>query len=202
MNQPKLNISEVRAEQGASKAQQAIKLGLNVHAETIVFVRILDQASPQPAQKFTPVKFLEWVKKQVALADAVHSCYEAGPFGYGLHRQLVGLGILNVVVQPVCLDERHTGVNDDKRDARELALRLDRYVAGNAHALATGTTAAGSSTRGQPRTQPALDPEPSHQEQLVAGRALGTALSQTARLAGGTAGSFPHRAPDLERHAG
>jgi hypothetical protein len=70
-------------------------------------------------------------KKQVELADTVHSCYEAGPFGYGLHRQLVALGIHNVVVQPVCLDERHTGVNDDKRDARELALRLDRYVAGD-----------------------------------------------------------------------
>jgi transposase len=67
----------------------------------------------------------------------VHSCYEAGPFGYGLHRQLVALGIHNVVVQPVCLDERHTGVNDDKRDALELAQRLDRYVAGNRRALAT-----------------------------------------------------------------
>ena len=137
MNQHKLNNSEVRAERVASKAHQTLKLGLDVHAETIVVVRILDQSSPQPAQKFTPGKFLEWVKKQVALADAVHSCYEAGPFGYGLHRQLVALGLHNVVVQPVCLDERHTGVNDDKRDARELALRLDRYVAGNQHALAT-----------------------------------------------------------------
>jgi hypothetical protein len=67
----------------------------------------------------------------------VHSCYEAGPFGYGLHRALVALGIENIVVQPVCLDERHTGVNHDKSDARELAQRLDRYVAGNRHALAT-----------------------------------------------------------------
>ncbi|MGH8035818.1 MAG: transposase, partial [Lysobacterales bacterium] len=73
---------------------------------------------------------------QVPLAEAVHSCYEAGPFGYGLHRQLEAMGIHNVVAQPVCLDERRTGVNDDKRDARELALRLDRYVAGNTHALA------------------------------------------------------------------
>jgi transposase len=137
MIKPELNNSEVRAEQVASKVYQTIKLGLDVHAETIVVVRILDQTGPQPAQKFTPPKFLEWVKKQVALAETVHSCYEAGPFGYGLHRQLVALGIHNVVAQPVCLDERHTGVNDDKRDARELALRLDRYVSGNPHALAT-----------------------------------------------------------------
>jgi transposase len=50
---------------------------------------------------------------------------------------LVALGVHNVVVQPVCLDEQHKGVNPDKSDAKALAQRLDRYVAGNAHALAT-----------------------------------------------------------------
>ncbi len=53
-----------------------------------------------------------------------------------LHRQLVALGIRNVVVQPMCLDERHTGVNHDKSDALALAQRLKRYVAGNTRALA------------------------------------------------------------------
>ncbi len=107
MNQPNSPISEVRAEQAASKAYQTLKLGLDVHADTIVVVRILDHSAPQPAQKFTPAKFLEWIKTQLPLAEAVHSCYEAGPFGYGLHRDLVALGMHNVVVQPVCLDERH-----------------------------------------------------------------------------------------------
>src|SRR6202008_1727628 len=87
--------------------------------------------------QFTPAKFGEWVKTQLAQAQQVQCCYEAGPFGYGLHRELVALGAHNVVVQPVCLDERHTGVNHDKSDARELALRLDRYVSGNRQALAT-----------------------------------------------------------------
>lgn len=131
------NSSEVRAEQAASKKHQNIKLGLDIHADTFVVVRILDHSAPQPAQKFSPAKFMAWVKTQLKLAVAVHSCYEAGPFGYGLHRALVKLGIDNVVVQPVCLDEHHKGVNQDKSDAKELALRLDRYVAGNTHALAT-----------------------------------------------------------------
>lgn len=131
------NNSEVRAEQAANKKHQTIKLGLDVHAETIVVVRILDHNTPQPAQKFSPVKFREWVKTQVGLAEAVHSCYEAGPFGYGLHRDLAQLGVKNVVVQPVCLDERHTRVNHDQSDAKELAQRLDRYVCGNHDALAT-----------------------------------------------------------------
>jgi transposase len=137
MNKQNLNNSEVRADQVASKKYETIKLGLDVHADTIVVVRILEHGAPQPAQKFSPAKFMEWVRTQLGLAEAVHSCYEAGPFGYTLHRQLVALGVRNVVVQPVCLDERHTGVNHDKSDARELALRLDRYVAGNLKALAT-----------------------------------------------------------------
>jgi hypothetical protein len=86
-----LNTSEVRAEQAASKRYQTIKLGLDVHAETIVVVRILDHSAPQPAQKFTPAKFLAWIKTQLPLAETVHSCYEAGPFGYDLHRDLVAL---------------------------------------------------------------------------------------------------------------
>jgi transposase len=130
------NNSEVRAEQAAGKRHQTIQLGLDVHADTIVVVRILDHSGPQPAQKFTPAKFKVWVKTQLALAATVHSCYEAGPFGYVLHRYLAQIGVKNIVVQPVCLDEHHKGVNDDKSDARELALRLDRFVAGNTHALA------------------------------------------------------------------
>lgn len=137
MNSQNLNNSEVRAEQVASTKLQTLKLGLDVHADSIVVVRILEHSAPQPAQKFTPAKFRAWIKTQLPLAEAVHSCYEAGPFGYVLHRDLVALGVHNVVVQPVCLDEQHKGVNHDKSDAKQLALRLDRYVAGNPHALAT-----------------------------------------------------------------
>ena len=136
MKQQNILISEVRAEQVASNKLRTIKLGLDVHADTIVVVRILDHSAPQPAQKFAPAKFLEWVQTQLALAEQVHSCYEAGPVGYGLHRKLVQMGVHNLVVQPVCLDQHHKGVNHDQSDAKELATRLDRYVAGNTHALA------------------------------------------------------------------
>ncbi len=128
--------SEARAEQAAAKPYTRIKLGLDVHADSIMVVRIIDHSGPEPAQRFRPEQFLAWVQKQLALAQTVHSCYEAGPFGYALHRQLTGWGVQNVVSQPVCLDERHTGVNNDKTDARELALRLDRRVSGNPKALA------------------------------------------------------------------
>jgi transposase len=136
MNLHNTHNSEARAEQVAAKPYTSIKLGLDVHADSIMVVRIIDHSGPEPAQRFRPEQFPAWVQKQLALAQTVHSCYEAGPFGYALHRQLTGWGVQNVVSQPVCLDERHTGVNNDKTDARELALRLDRRVSGNPKALA------------------------------------------------------------------
>ena len=176
MNKLNSNTSEVRAEQAASKKLQTLKLGLDIHAESIVVVRILDHSAPQPAQKFTPAKFLPWVKSQLGLAQAVHSCYEAGPFGYGLHRQLTELGVQNIVAQPVCLDERHKGVNHDKSDARELCLRLDRYVAGNDKALATVRvpTAEEEQKRIQSRQREQLKRE----VQRVAAQGRGLMLSQ------------------------
>ena len=137
MNEPKSNHSEVRAEPAASKQPQQIKLGLDVHAESIVVARQLDQSAPQPPQRFTPAQFLIWIKTQVALAGEVHSCYEAGAFGFGLHRQLGALGVQNLVAQPIRLDEQHKKVNHDGSDALALLARLDRRVAGNPKALAT-----------------------------------------------------------------
>ena len=136
MYQHNITISEVRAEQAASKQYQLIKLGLDVHADWIVVVRIIDNSAPQPAQKFKPADFLKWVRTQLTQTSKLYSCYEAGPFGFVLHRQLSALGVENFIVQPVCLDEHRKNVNHDKSDARELAQRLDRYVAGNDKAIA------------------------------------------------------------------
>jgi transposase len=77
-----------------------------------------------------------WAKQQLELGEKVYTCYEAGPFGYGLHRDLEGLGVKNVVVRPQNWDELGKGVKTDKTDALALVQRLDRYVQGNRKALA------------------------------------------------------------------
>jgi transposase len=128
--------SQDRGERVWVSEAEVIKLGLDVHADRIVVARQVDDALPQPTQRFTPAQFLEWINKQRTLARAVHSCYEAGPFGYGLHRQLEALGVKNLVVCPQDWDERGKKVKTDKRDALALLQRLDRYVRGNLHALA------------------------------------------------------------------
>jgi transposase len=129
------NTHSIMTTKIAIKAK-TIKLGIDVHADSYRVVRQIDHATPQPAQKFTPQEFIPWVKKQLEQAEAVHTCYEAGPFGYGLHRTLLGLGIKNVVVRPQNWDELHKGVKTDKFDALALTQRLDRYVQGNLNALA------------------------------------------------------------------
>jgi transposase len=120
---------------GSAPAHEIIKLGIDVHLDRYVVVRQIDGAAPQPPQRFSPAQFLEWVKKQRRLAKKVSSCYEAGPFGYGLHRKLAALGVTNYVVRPRDWDEYGKKVKTDKRDAKQLVLNLDRYVAGNDEAF-------------------------------------------------------------------
>jgi transposase len=75
------------------------------------------------------------VAKQITLAEKVFTCYEAGPFGYSLHRKLEQMGAANYVVRPRDWDEYGQQVKTDKRDAKQLALHLDRYVNGNQDAF-------------------------------------------------------------------
>jgi transposase len=129
------NTHNLTETQNPSQAK-SIKLGIDVHASSYRVVRQIDNATPQPAQKFTPKEFLPWAKKQLTQAEQVYSCYEAGPLGYGLHRALKAMGITNVVVRPQNWDELHKGVKTDKTDALALVQRLDRYIQGNTKALA------------------------------------------------------------------
>jgi transposase len=114
---------------------EVIKLGIDIHKDKYVVVRQIDNQAPQNPQKFTPQKFLSWVKKQRCLGKRVVTCYEAGCFGYVLHRKLEAMDIENLVVRPRNWDEYGQHVKTDKRDARELCSHLDRYLAGNKNAL-------------------------------------------------------------------
>jgi transposase len=128
--------THVNNESQPARQYTQIKLGVDVHADSYRVVRQIDDATPQPAQKMSPADFLKFAHKQTALAQRVHSCYEAGPFGYSLHRQRCQMGVQNVVVRPQNWDELGRGIKTDKTDALALVQRLDRYVQGNRKALA------------------------------------------------------------------
>ena len=115
---------------------RTLKLALDVHLLQQVVAMQFDGEFPKPPQRFTLPGLLAWVKKQIAAGWRVISCYEAGPFGYVLHRQLTALGVTNYVIRPRNWDEQHKRVKTDRTDALAMLSALDRFVAGNPHALA------------------------------------------------------------------
>jgi hypothetical protein len=110
---------------------EVIKLGIDIHKTKYVVIRQIDNQAAQSPQKFSPDEFVVWVQRQRLLAKRVVSCYEAGCFGFVLHRTLAEVGVENFVVRPRNWDEYGSSVKTDARDARELCGHLDRYLAGH-----------------------------------------------------------------------
>ena len=81
------------------------------------------------------VDFLSWVQKKLQEGWQIYSCYEAGASGYWLHRELVKLGVKNLVVVPKAMGQGGKKQKTDKRDAGELCDCLDRYLRGQDKAL-------------------------------------------------------------------
>jgi transposase len=164
------------------KAHEVIKLGVDVHLDRYVVVRQIDGGAPQPAQRFSPQQFLVWVKKQTELAEKVYCCYEAGPFGYSLHRKLAALGVTNYVVRPRDWDEYGQKVKTDQRDAKQLVLHLDRYLAGNrdAFCVVRVPTEAEEQARSRSRQRESLQKE----KQRLAAQGRSHALYYGAHLEG------------------
>jgi len=103
-------------------------VGMDVHKETIAVslaepfggeVRYLGEFRNTPE---AVVKLIRQLRKGDA---SLSCCYEAGPCGYGLHRQLVKMGITNQVVAP-SLIPRKAGdrIKTDRRDSQALARLL------------------------------------------------------------------------------
>jgi transposase len=112
-----------------------IKLGQDLHAASVVVTVQLDGCPPRPTQRISTENYVEWVRRlmQQHPQARVFACYEAGPCGYWLHRELERLGVTNYVVAPVALNGRR---KTDARDSRALTEQLDRYVRGHRHAFA------------------------------------------------------------------
>lgn len=125
------HTSELALGRAAVSAAVIIKFGIDQHANQLTVCRQIEGRLPQPAQRFTQEQLLRTVADHIARGHTVYTCYEAGPCGYGLHRKVTELGAVNVVVAPQRWDDHGKRVKTDRRDARELCQRLDRYVNGN-----------------------------------------------------------------------
>jgi transposase len=108
-----------------------VKVAQDVHAHAVVFCVQEEGQQPKAPRKMDWLRYDSWISDLIARSEKVYSCYEAGPTGFALHRRLTKLGADNVVVAPTRLDNQGKRVNNDQSDTRQLAVRLDRYVAGN-----------------------------------------------------------------------
>ena len=106
--------------------QNSIFVGLDVHKATIS-VAIAEDGRGGEVRSVGTVgndagqisKLVERLSKE---GRQLHFCYEAGPCGYGLHRQLTGLGHDCIVVAPSLIPMKAGDrVKTDRRDAVMLA---------------------------------------------------------------------------------
>lgn len=122
-------------ERVAVETAMTVKLGMDVHAgDAVVCAQFGDQL-PKPPRRLEPGVVVEMAGELVRSGAKVWSCYEAGPCGYTLHRQLSAVGVSNVVVVPRRWDPEGGRVKTDRRDARALCDALDRHVRGNTTAF-------------------------------------------------------------------
>jgi transposase len=114
-----------------------IKIAIDMHLRSYSVVRQIGHQAPQPAQRFTPGAFFQWLEKQIAQADeaAVAICYEAGCFGYEPARRMQKMGAQVYVIAPQDWDEQQKKQVNDKFDARVMCRRLNDYLCGERHAL-------------------------------------------------------------------
>jgi len=113
---------------------QRLKLGLDVDLRSVVVAIQCERGTIGPARKFSREQLIEWVRQKVALGYWVHAVSECCGFGYTLHEQLSAAGAHSLITTPMRLNLERRRKND-RMDARELCVRLSRYLDGHSDEL-------------------------------------------------------------------
>ena len=164
------------------QVQPLLKVALDVHLAFYVVALQEEGAHPKPPQRFKPADFLRWIDQQLARGFRVVTCYEAGPLGFTLHRQLAARRVTNYVVRPRVWDEHRGRVKTDGRDALWMLNALDRFCAGNPKALALVRVPTEEEER--KRSHSRLRQSLARDRQRIAQRGRGIALQYGFRLKG------------------
>ena len=122
------------AQSNPAKPQHTFKLGLDIDLNFVVVAIQCDHGAIKPAQKLSRPQLIAWVKDQIAAGHTVHSVYECCGFGYTLHEQLTAAGAQSLITTPLRLNLEQRRKND-RIDARQLCVRLSRYLDGHTHEL-------------------------------------------------------------------
>jgi len=109
-------LSEAFVGIDTAKARNAIAVAEGGRGGEIRYLGELDN---------TPEAVIKLVRKLAARYEKLHFCYEAGPTGYGLYRQIRSLGHECTVVAPSLIPRRPGDrVKTNRRDAQTLSRLL------------------------------------------------------------------------------
>lgn len=117
------------------KKAKLSKIAIDMHLKSYRVVRQIDHSRVQPAQKFEPQRFYQWLEKEIGQSERVALCYEAGCFGYEPARRMQAMGAEVYVIAPQNWDEQGKGQVNDKHDAAVMCRRLSEYLDGHRKAL-------------------------------------------------------------------
>jgi transposase len=109
---------------------QVLKLGLDVDLRSMAVAIQCERGTIGPARKFSREQLIDWVKRQIASGYRVYAVSECCGFGYTLHEQLTQAGAHSLITTPMRLNLERRRKND-RMDARELCVRLSRYLDGH-----------------------------------------------------------------------
>lgn len=108
--------------------QYSTFVGFDVHSDQITVAKAVSGGGDTEVLgriPNTPQAVARLVRKRLGPMDKLHICYEAGPCGYGIYRQLREIGVKCSVVAPSLIPKAPgERVKTDRRDASKLARLL------------------------------------------------------------------------------
>lgn len=117
----------MKVNQKMSYAGKEVYLGVDVHKKTYSVTGICEGVVvKRDTMRASPEALVNYLRKHFE-GSKIHSVYEAGFCGFGLHRVLLGSGVDNMVVNPASIEvAANDKVKTDRRDSRKMAEQLYR----------------------------------------------------------------------------
>lgn len=127
------DLNKLTAGSNAAVGEE-FRLGLDVELRQVAVAIRCGRGAISMAGKHSRERLLAWVKQKVAAGHQVYTVYECCGFGYTLHEQLLQVGARSLITTPMRLNLDRRRKND-RMDARELCVRLSRYLDGQKEEL-------------------------------------------------------------------
>ena len=104
---------------------EKVFIGIDVHKrQYTVNCRLAGKVVGRCTMPAYPSVLIDFVSKHL-IGAKIHTAYEAGFSGFGLHRALISAGIDSTVVHPLSIEVDQKKVKTDKRDSARIAEQLE-----------------------------------------------------------------------------